>query len=231
MKKERTYFKTKLIGKGTYGTVYKAKDEEGREIYALKKIKLQTDDEGIPSTAIREICLLKELTHPNIVKLLDVIHAPKKITLVFEFIDRDLKKVIDSTMGFGLEIPTVKSYMYQLLNGMSYIHKYKILHRDLKPQNLLITTDGVLKIADFGLARGYGLPVRNYTHEVDTLWYRAPDVLLGSKAYSTCIDMWSVGCIFEEMVSGKQLFMGKSSADQLKKIFHIRGTPNERTFP
>ena len=231
MKKERTYFKTKLIGKGTYGTVYKAKDEEGREIYALKKIKLQTDDEGIPSTAIREICLLKELTHPNIVKLLDVIHAPKKITLVFEFIDRDLKKVIDSTMGSGLDISTVKSYMYQLLNGMAYIHKYKILHSDLKPQNLLITTEGVLKIADFGLARGYGLPVRNYTHEVVTLWYRAPDVLLGSKGYSTCIDMWSVGCIFEEMVSGKQLFMGKSSVDQLKKIFHIRGTPNERNFP
>ena len=231
MKKERTYFKTKLIGKGTYGTVYKAKDEEGREIYALKKIKLQTDDEGIPSTAIREICLLKELTHPNIVKLLDVIHAPKKITLVFEFIDRDLKKVIDSTMGSGLDIPTVKSYMFQLLSGMAYIHKYKILHRDLKPQNLLITTDGVLKIADFGLARGYGLPVRNYTHEVVTLWYRAPDVLLGSKNYSTSIDIWSIGCIFEEMACGKQLFMGKSNVDQLKKIFHVLGTPTEKDFP
>lgn len=231
MQKDKTYTKTKLIGKGTYGTVYKAKDEEDREIYALKKIKLQGDDEGIPSTAIREICLLKELNHVNILRLLDVIHATKKITLVFEFIDRDLKKVIDATLGEGLNSQTVKSYLYQLLKGLTYIHKYKILHRDLKPQNLLIANDGVLKIADFGLARGYGLPVRNYTHEVVTLWYRAPDVLLGSKNYSTSIDIWSVGCIFAEMASGKQLFMGKNNYDQLKKIFHIRGTPTERTYP
>ena len=231
MKKDKTYTKTKLIGKGTYGTVYKAKDEEGREIYALKKIKLQGEDEGIPSTAIREICLLKELNHINILRLLDVIHATKKITLVFEFIDRDLKKVIDATLGEGLSVPTVKSFLYQLLRGMTYIHKYKILHRDLKPQNLLITNDGILKIADFGLARGYGLPVRNYTHEVVTLWYRAPDVLLGSKNYATSIDMWSIGCIFAEMSTGKQLFMGKNNIDQLKKIFHIRGTPNERIYP
>ena len=231
MKKDKTYTKTKLIGKGTYGTVYKAKDDEGREIYALKKIKLQGDDEGIPSTAIREICLLKELNHINILRLLDVIHGTKKITLVFEFIDRDLKKVIDATLGEGLPKNLVQSYLYQLLSGMSYIHKYKILHRDLKPQNLLITNDGVLKIGDFGLARGYGLPVRNYTHEVVTLWYRAPDVLLGSKYYATSIDMWSIGCIFAEMVTGKQLFMGKNNHDQLKKIFHIRGTPNEKIYP
>lgn len=196
MKRDKTYFKTKLIGKGTYGTVYKAKDEEGKEIYALKKIKLQGEDEGIPSTAIREICLLKELNQINIVKLLDVIHSSKKLTLVFEFIDRDLKKVIDTTKGDGLPLPKVKSFLYQLLQGVAYIHQYKILHRDMKPQNLLISNEGVLKIADFGLARGYGLPVRNYTHEVVTLWYRPPDVLLGSKDYSTSIDMWSVGCIF-----------------------------------
>lgn len=231
MKKDKTYTKTKLIGKGTYGTVYKAKDAEGREIYALKKIKLQGDDEGIPSTAIREICLLKELNHINILRLLDVIHATKKITLVFEFIDRDLKKVIDATLGEGLSVSTVKSFLYQLLRGVKYIHNYKILHRDLKPQNLLITNDGILKIGDFGLARGYGLPVRNYTHEVVTLWYRAPDVLLGSKNYATSIDIWSIGCIFAEMATGKQLFMGKNNYDQLKKIFHIRGTPNERTYP
>ena len=231
MKKDKTYKKRKLIGKGTYGTVYKAKDDEGREIYALKKIKLQGDDEGIPSTAIREICLLKELNHLNILRLLDVIHATKKITLVFEFIDRDLKKVIDATLGEGLSVTTVKSFLYQPLRGVTYIHKYKILHRDLKPQNLLITNDGILKIADFGLARGYGLPVRKYAHEVVTLWYRAPDVLLGSKNYATSIDIWSIGCIFAEMATGKQLFMGKNNYDQLKKIFHIRGTPNERNYP
>jgi serine/threonine protein kinase len=227
MKKEKTYYRTKLIGKGTYGTVYRAKDEDGNEIYALKKIKLQGDDEGIPSTAIREICLLKELNHINIEKLKDVIHASKKITLVFEYIDRDLKKIIDATMGEGLELKLIKSYLYQLLKGMAYIHKYKILHRDLKPQNLLISNDNILKIADFGLARGYGIPVKNYTHEVVTLWYRPPDVLLGNKTYGTTVDMWSIGCIFAEMASGKPLFTGNSEVDQLKKIFEIMGTPTD----
>jgi cyclin-dependent kinase len=121
--------------------------------------------------------------------------------------------------------------LYQLIKGVAYIHKYKILHRDLKPQNLLISKDGILKIADFGLARGYGIPVRNYTHEVVTLWYRPPDVLLGSKNYMTTVDIWSIGCIFAEMVNGKPLFTGVSENDQLKKIFRIRGTLNEKIYP
>lgn len=106
----------------------------------------------------------------------------------------------------------------------------KILHRDLKPQNLLISTDGIIKIADFGLARGYGIPVKNYTHEVVTLWYRPPDVLLGSKTYLTTVDVWSIGCIFAEMSNGDALFKGNNDQDQLKKIFEIRGTPNEKTY-
>ena len=132
-----------------------------------------------------------------------------------------------------------------MIKGVSYIHKFKILHRDLKPQNLLISNDGILKIADFGLARGYGIPVKNYTHEVVTLWYRPPDVLLGSKNYMTTVDIWSIGCIFAgkillikifiyfflEMVNGKPLFTGVSEADQLKKIFRIRGTPSEKDYP
>jgi cyclin-dependent kinase len=221
------YTKTTKVGEGTYGVVYKAKDQKGNEIYALKRIRLQAEEEGIPSTAIREISLLKELNHRNIVKLCDVLHTPKKLTLVFEFIDQDLKKLIDTTNGVGLDIKLVKSFLYQLIKGMEYIHKHKVLHRDLKPQNLLITKDNVLKIADFGLARGYGIPVKNYTHEVVTLWYRAPDVLLGSKTYGTTVDLWSIGCIFAEMVTGKPLFMGKSEPDQLKKIFKVRGTPSD----
>ena len=129
-----------------------------------------------------------------------------------------------------------------MIKGVSYIHKFKILHRDLKPQNLLISNDGILKIADFGLARGYGIPVKNYTHEVVTLWYRPPDVLLGSKNYMTTVDIWSIGCIFAgkiflsiflflEMVNGKPLFTGVSEQDQLKKIFRIRGTPSEKDYP
>jgi cyclin-dependent kinase len=230
-KKIDKYQKIDKIGEGTYGVVYKCKDTQSGDIYALKKIRLQAEEEGIPSTAIREISLLKELQHVNIVRLLDVIHTDKKLTLVFEYLEQDLKKLIDGLGGECLDKATVKSYLYQLIKGVSYIHKFKILHRDLKPQNLLISREGILKIADFGLARGYGIPVKNYTHEVVTLWYRPPDVLLGSKNYLTTVDIWSIGCIFAEMVTGKPLFTGVSDTDQLKKIFKIRGTPNENHWP
>ena len=225
--KESKYTRTSKLGEGTYGVVYRAKDQKGQEIYALKKIRLQAEEEGIPSTAIREISLLKELNHVNIVKLYEVMHSVKKLTLVFEYVEQDLKKVIDSTNGKGVEIKYIKSYLYQLLKGIDYIHKHKVLHRDLKPQNLLINKDNIVKIGDFGLARGYGIPVKNYTHEVVTLWYRPPDVLLGNKTYGTTVDMWSIGCIFAEMVNGKPLFTGNTESDQLKKIFEIKGTPNE----
>ena len=220
--KESKYIRTSKLGEGTYGVVYRAKDQKGQEIYALKKIRLQAEEEGIPSTAIREISLLKELNHINIVKLYEVLHSPKKLTLVFEYVEQDLKKLMDSANGKGLEMKLVKSLLYQLLKGVDYIHKNKVLHRDLKPQNLLISKDNIVKIGDFGLARGYGIPVKNYTHEVVTLWYRPPDVLLGNKTYGTTVDMWSIGCIFAEMVSGKPLFPGNSESDQLKKIFKIK---------
>ena len=228
---ESKYIRTSKLGEGTYGVVYRAKDQKGQEIYALKKIRLQAEEEGIPSTAIREISLLKELNHINIVKLYEVLHSPKKLTLVFEYVEQDLKKLIDSTNGKGLDMKLVKSLLYQLLKGVDYIHKNKVLHRDLKPQNLLISKDNIVKIGDFGLARGYGIPVKNYTHEVVTLWYRPPDVLLGNKAYGTTVDIWSIGCIFAEMVSGKPLFPGNSESDQLKQIFKIKGTPSEKYAP
>ena len=229
--KESKYIRTSKLGEGTYGVVYRAKDQKGQEIYALKKIRLQAEEEGIPSTAIREISLLKELNHINIVKLYEVLHSPKKLTLVFEYVEQDLKKVIDSTNQKGLETKYIKSFLYQLLQGVNYIHQHKVLHRDLKPQNLLISKDNIVKIGDFGLARGYGIPVKNYTHEVVTLWYRPPDVLLGNKTYGTTVDMWSIGCIFAEMASGKPLFTGNSEVDQLKKIFAIMGTPTENYAP
>ena len=225
--KESKYIRTAKLGEGTYGVVYRAKDQKGQEIYALKKIRLQAEEEGIPSTAIREISLLKELNHINIVKLYEVLHSVKKLTLVFEYVEQDLKKVIDAANGKALDMKLTKSFLYQLLRGVDHIHKYKVLHRDLKPQNLLINKDNVLKIGDFGLARGYGIPVKNYTNEVVTLWYRPPDVLLGNKTYGTTVDMWSIGCIFAEMVLGKPLFTGNSENDQLKKIFAIMGTPTE----
>ncbi|CDU19034.1 CMGC/CDK protein kinase [Plasmodium yoelii 17X] len=223
------YHGLEKIGEGTYGVVYKAQNSDG-ESFALKKIRLEKEDEGIPSTAIREISILKELRHSNIVKLYDVIHAKKRLILVFEHLDQDLKKLIDVCDG-GLESVTAKSFLLQLLNGIAYCHEHRVLHRDLKPQNLLINREGELKIADFGLARAFGIPARRYTHEVVTLWYRAPDILMGSKKYSTPIDIWSVGCIFAEMVNGRPLFPGVSETDQLMRIFKILGTPNSQNWP
>lgn len=224
------YQKLDKIGEGTYGVVYKAKDRVTGEIIALKKIRLEAEDEGIPSTAIREISLLKELQHPNIVRLYDVVHTERKLTLVFEYLDQDLKKYLD-VCERGLETSILKSFLYQLLKGIAYCHQHRVLHRDLKPQNLLINREGELKLADFGLARAFGIPVRSYTHEVVTLWYRAPDVLMGSRKYSTPVDIWSIGCIFAEMVNGRPLFAGTSEADQLDKIFRHLGTPTPDIYP
>jgi len=223
--------KLEKIGEGTYGVVYKAKDKESGRTVALKKIRLDTESDGVPSTAIREISLLKELNHPNVVRLLDVVHSEKKLFLVFEYLDRDLKKYMDSVPAGGISLPLVKSYLYQLLSGIAFCHSHRILHRDLKPQNLLIDSQGSIKLADFGLARAFGVPVRSYTHEVVTLWYRAPEILLGCRYYSTPVDVWSIGCIFAEMITRRALFPGDSEIDQLFRIFRTLGTPDERLWP
>jgi len=199
------------------------------EFIALKKIRLEAEDEGVPSTAIREISLLKELAHPNIVSLKNVVHQDNKLYLVFEFLDRDLKKYME-LCGKPLHKMLVKSYLQQLIKGIAHCHSHRVLHRDLKPQNLLIDKKGSLKLADFGLARAFGIPVRTYTHEVVTLWYRAPEILLGGRQYSTAVDVWSIGCIFAEMVTRIPLFPGDSEIDQLFKIFRCLGTPTEATW-
>ncbi|TFY72234.1 hypothetical protein EVG20_g771 [Dentipellis fragilis] len=200
------------------------------EIVALKEIHLDAE-EGTPSTAIREISLMKELKHVNIVRLHDVIHTETKLVLIFEYCERDLKKYMDAHGDRGaLDPQTVRSFMYQLLMGTAFCHENRVLHRDLKPQNLLINRKGELKLGDFGLARAFGVPVNTFSNEVVTLWYRAPDVLLGSRTYSTSIDVWSCGCIFAEMISGVPLFRGRDNSDQLLHIMRIIGTPDDRTL-
>ncbi|RLN39544.1 hypothetical protein C2845_PM01G01020 [Panicum miliaceum] len=226
------YEKQEKIGEGTYGVVYKAVDKTTKEVIALKKIRLEQEDEGVPSTAIREISLLKEMNHGNIVRLHDVIHSEKRIYLVFEYLDLDLKKFMDSCPEFAKTPTLIKSYLYQILRGVAYCHSHRVLHRDLKPQNLLIDRrTNAVKLADFGLARAFGIPVRTFTHEVVTLWYRAPEILLGARQYSTPVDVWSAGCIFAEMVNQKPLFPGDSEIDELFKIFRVLGTPNEQSWP
>ena len=144
----------------------------------------------------------------------------------------DLERMVNCTYGSVMRWVVMQRYLYQMLSGIAHCHSHRILHRDLKPQNLLIDrSTRTLKLADFGLARAFGIPVRQYTHEVITLWYRAPEILLGCKQYSTPVDLWSIGCIFAEMVLQKPLFPGDSEIDELFKIFQVLGTPNEISYP
>ena len=209
--------------------VYIATHEKTGERAALKKIKLECEDEGVPGTTLREVSLLKELHHPNVVQLKDVFYMPQesKLYLCFEYCDFDLKKYMKS-LQYKLSGECIKSFTYQMLNGLSWCHSHRIFHRDLKPQNVLVDPkQGTLKLADFGLARAFTVPLRTYTHEVVTLWYRAPEILLGGKQYSVPVDIWSVGTIIPEMVTGQPLFPGDSEIDELFKIFRLLGTPNE----
>ncbi|KAK3738054.1 hypothetical protein QZH41_012922 [Actinostola sp. cb2023] len=221
------FIKIEKIGEGTYGVVYKARNKKTGKLAALKKIRLEVEEEGVPSTAVREISLLKELKHhPNIVNLESVLHEDSKLYLVFEYLTCDLKKYLDTTKGL-VDKMLVKSYLYQITNAMYFCHARRILHRDLKPQNLLIDSKGLIKLADFGLGRSFGIPVRAYTHEVVTLWYRPPEVLLGSQRYACPMDIWGIACIFAEMVTKRPLFHGDSEIDQLFRIFRILGTPTD----
>ena len=219
------------LGEGAYGTVYLAEDSKNNNIkVALKQLKGGTVEEGVPISCLREISLLKELSHINIVKLMDVIHLNSSITLVFEYVETDLKELIKKYENKGLPPKLYKSLLYQLLKGIQNIHKMKILHRDIKSENLLISEKNILKITDFGLARGYGLPIKNFRNDVVSLWYRAPDIILGNENYERSVDMWSIGCIFGEMVTGNIFFKGFSENDQLRKIFELLGTPNEKWY-
>ncbi|KAK9887770.1 hypothetical protein WA026_000085 [Henosepilachna vigintioctopunctata] len=226
------FLKIEKIGEGTYGVVYKGKNKKTGQLVALKKIRLESEDEGVPATALREISLLKELRHPNVVSLEDVLMEESRIYLIFEYLMMDLKKYMDKIeKGKFMDPKLVKSYFYQLNNAILFCHQRRILHRDLKPQNLLITRDGIIKVGDFGLGRTFGVPVRVYTHEVVTLWYRAPEVLLGSTTYACPVDIWSLGCIFAEMATKRPLFQGDSEIDQLFRIFRVLTTPTEETWP
>uniref|UniRef100_G1R1S8 cyclin-dependent kinase n=1 Tax=Nomascus leucogenys TaxID=61853 RepID=G1R1S8_NOMLE len=226
--KMETYIKLEKLGEGTYATVYKGRSKLTENLVALKEIRLE-HEEGAPCTAIREVSLLKDLKHANIVTLHDIVHTDKSLTLVFEYLDKDLKQYMDDC-GNIMSMHNVKLFLYQILRGLAYCHRRKVLHRDLKPQNLLINEKGELKLADFGLARAKSVPTKTYSNEVVTLWYRPPDVLLGSSEYSTQIDMWGVGCIFFEMASGRPLFPGSTVEDELHLIFRLLGN-RRNLFP
>uniref|UniRef100_A0A4X2M9C2 cyclin-dependent kinase n=1 Tax=Vombatus ursinus TaxID=29139 RepID=A0A4X2M9C2_VOMUR len=220
------------IEEGTYGVVYRAKDKKTDEIVALKRLKMEKEKEGFPITSLREINTILKAQHPNIVTVREIVVGSNmdKIYIVMNYVEHDLKSLME-TMKQPFLPGEVKTLMIQLLRGVKHLHDNWILHRDLKTSNLLLSHAGILKVGDFGLAREYGSPLKAYTPVVVTLWYRAPELLLGAKEYSTAIDMWSVGCIFGELLTQKPLFPGKSEIDQINKVFKDLGTPSEKIWP
>ncbi|XP_044587613.1 cyclin-dependent kinase 11A-like isoform X1 [Cotesia glomerata] len=223
------------IEEGTYGVVYRARDKRTEEIVALKRLKMEKEKEGFPITSLREINTLLKAQHPNIVTVREIVVGSNmdKIFIVMDYVEHDLKSLMETMKQKKQNfLPSeVKCLMQQLLKAVAHLHDNWILHRDLKTSNLLLSHRGILKVGDFGLAREYGSPLRQYTPVVVTLWYRAPELLLNGKEYSTPIDMWSVGCIFAELIRMEALFPGKSEIDQLQKIFKELGTPSDRIWP
>ncbi|KAK4790566.1 hypothetical protein SAY86_017870 [Trapa natans] len=239
--------KLEQIGEGTYGQVYMAREKRTGEIVALKKIRMDNEREGFPITAIREIKILKKLHHENVIKLKEIVTSPGPekdeqgrpegnkykggIYMVFEYMDHDLTGLADRP-GMRFSVPQIKCYMKQLLTGLHYCHINQVLHRDIKGSNLLIDNEGNLKLADFGLARSFSNDHNaNLTNRVITLWYRPPELLLGATKYGPAVDMWSVGCIFAELLHGKPIFPGKDEPEQLNKIFELCGAPDEINWP
>ncbi|CAJ1943662.1 unnamed protein product [Sphenostylis stenocarpa] len=221
----------KKINEGTYGVVYKARDKKTGELVALKKVKMNIERDGFPMSSLREINILLSLNHPSIVNVKEVLVDDFDGTfMVMEYMEYDLKGMMEVKKQ-PFSISEIKSFIKQLLEGVKYLHDNWVIHRDLKSSNILLNHDGELKICDFGLARQYGSPRKPYTPVVVTLWYRAPELLLGAKEYSTAIDMWSVGCIMAELIAKEPLFRGKSELEQLDQIFRTLGTPDEKIWP
>ncbi|KAL4297787.1 hypothetical protein GQ457_12G007500 [Hibiscus cannabinus] len=224
------YLKREVLGEGTYGVVYKAIDTKTGQVVAIKKIRLGKQKEGVNFTALREIKLLKELKDPNIIELIDAFPHKGNLHLVFEFMETDLEAVIRDRNIF-LSPADIKSYIQMTLKGLAICHKKWVLHRDMKPNNLLIGSNGQLKLADFGLARIFGSPDRRFTHQVFARWYRAPELLFGTKQYAAGVDVWAAACIFAELLLRRPFLQGTSDIDQLGKIFAAFGTPTSSQWP
>jgi serine/threonine protein kinase len=285
------------LGEGTYGSVYKGTEIQTGRVVAFKRMVVTSDDEGIPGAAIREICLLKELRHNNVVELFEVLFEPPKITMIFELCDCDLKRYMESRPQRLLDADTeMRPILKQIFLGLEYLHGRCVVHRDMKPQNIFVNVRGpdfaaltalpslppaqklqrignrvnveackpvaggehlvrpvpadgsvspweevanakdtanqlIVKIGDFGLARVEEIPVKKYSHEVVTLWYRSPDVLMSSALYSYPVDIWSMGAIFFEMATSKVLFSGRNEDEQLLRMFWLLGSPTRETWP
>jgi len=226
------YEKLHKIDEGTYGVVYKARERKTGDVVALKQVKLLTVKEGFPVTALREINVLLSLSHPNIINVREMVvgNSMDKIFMVMDFMEHDLKGLMHA-MKVPFTASEVKRLMLDLTSAIEYCHEHWVLHRDLKTSNLLMNNRGMVMVCDFGLARKYGDPLKPYTNMVVTLWYRPPELLLGGKTYGPALDMWSLGCIFAELVLRQPLLPGRGEFDQIDRIFKLLGTPNESIWP
>ncbi|QLQ78614.1 hypothetical protein HG537_0A08610 [Torulaspora globosa] len=252
------YKEEKKLGQGTFGEVYKGTHLETQRQVAMKKIIINVEKDLFPITAQREITILRRLNHKNVIKLIEVVydHSPsngdyseqqhtslsKSFYMILPYMVSDLSGILHNPR-INLELSDIKNMMLQLLEGINYIHCQKYMHRDIKAANILIDHNGVLKLADFGLARiYYGAPPNlrfpggagsgaKYTSVVVTRWYRAPELVLGDKTYTTAVDIWGVGCVFAEFFEKKPILQGSSDIDQGHVIFKLLGTPNEADWP
>ncbi|KAL0067223.1 TFIIH complex serine/threonine-protein kinase subunit kin28 [Marasmius tenuissimus] len=228
--RQKRWAKEQKVGEGTYAVVYRGREFATGRKCAIKKIKVGQFKDGLDMSAIREVKYLRELKHQNVIELLDVFSSKTNLNLVLEFLDSDLEMIIkDRSLVF---LPAdIKSWMAMTFRGLEFCHRNFVLHRDLKPNNLLIASNGDLKIADFGLARDFADPGFKMTCQVITRWYRPPELLFGCRYYSSAVDIWSVGCIFAELMLRTPYLAGESDMDQLKTIFRALGTPTEQDWP
>jgi CTD kinase subunit alpha len=221
-----------VIGSGTYGKVFKGLNVYTKKLVALKKIKMEGERDGFPVTAVREIKLLQSLKHPNIVNLQEVMVEKNDCFMVFEYLSHDLTGLLNHP-SYQLNAAQKKDLAKQMFEGLDYLHKRGVLHRDIKAANILVSSDGILKLADFGLARFYAKRHQlDYTNRVITIWYRSPELLLGETQYGPAVDIWSAACVLVEIFTRHAIFPGNGSEiDQLDKIYAVLGTPNKQEWP
>lgn len=224
------------LDEGTYGVVWKARDLATDEIVALKQIKFDNSEllkDGFPIAALREINVLLALSHENLVTVREMVVGKDfdKVFMVMEMMEMDLSEAMKRTQNRPFPQADLKHMLHQILSAVDHIHDKWYLHRDLKTSNILVHKSGRIAVCDFGLARKYQLPLKALTQMVITLWYRPPELLFGANVYGPEVDMWSVGCIFAELIAKKALLQGQGELDQINKIFELLGTPSEEKWP
>lgn len=213
------------VGEGSYGVVLKCRNRDTGQLVAIKKFLESEDDTQVKKIAVREVKMLKLLRHDNLVNLLEVFRRKKRLYLVFEYVDRTLLDDLEANEVYGLSTSTVRQYLWQIISAVQFCHSRNVIHRDVKPENILVSKEGILKLCDFGFARIVASAAAGEVHTdyVATRWYRAPELLVGDTTYGKSVDVWAIGCLLAEMLTAEPLFPGDSDIDQLHHIVKCLG--------